>query len=178
MSGQWQRIAKKYDPLAVGSIDGTDTEPHDMGIVRAINNEYIPDASLPGDASCTLFVGRLHPRVDEEELEHFFNKYGKVKSCTVIRDIVTGFSKQYGFVEFEKHHHAERAYRTCHRTILHGVEFLVDWEFGRTMKGWKPRRMGGGFGGQKESGQLRFGCRYRQWRAPIIPEKDRSKQNK
>ena len=43
------------------------------------------------------------------------------------------------------------------------------------MKNWKPRRLGGGFGGRKESGQLRFGCRDRPWRPPILPEKDKEK---
>lgn len=58
------------------------------------------------------------------------------------------------------------------------MEILIDREFGRTMRGWKPRRLGGGFGGQKESGQLRFGCRYRQWVAPLIPQKNKDKQDR
>lgn len=33
----WSPLASEYNPLTVGSIDGTDIEPHDMGIVRAIN---------------------------------------------------------------------------------------------------------------------------------------------
>lgn len=36
----------------------------------------------------------------------------------------------------------------------------------RTLKGWKPRRLGGGFGGKKESGQLRFGGRARPFQRP------------
>ena len=31
--------AKIYDPIKVGSIDGTDTEPHDAAVVRALNAE-------------------------------------------------------------------------------------------------------------------------------------------
>lgn len=37
---------------------------------------------------------------------------------------------------------------------------------GRTIKGWKPRRLGGGFGGQRQSGQLRFGCIARPFQKP------------
>ena len=33
--------------------------------------------------------------------------------------------------------------------------------------GWVPRRLGGGFGGKKESGQLRFGGKDRPFRKPI-----------
>lgn len=36
----------------------------------------------------------------------------------------------------------------------------------RTMKGWKPRRLGGGFGGKRESGQLRFGGISRPFQLP------------
>ncbi|KAG6382513.1 hypothetical protein SASPL_108424 [Salvia splendens] len=35
------------------------------------------------------------------------------------------------------------------------------------MPGWIPRRLGGGLGGKKESGQLRFGGRERPFRAPL-----------
>jgi len=34
--------------------------------------------------------------------------------------------------------------------------------------GWKPRRLGGGLGGKKESGQLRFGGRDRPFRVPLL----------
>jgi len=36
------------------------------------------------------------------------------------------------------------------------------------LPGWIPRRLGGGFGGKKESGQLRFGGKDRPFRKPII----------
>lgn len=41
---------------------------------------------------------------------------------------------------------------------------LVDYERSRGMVGWIPRRLGGGYGGKKESGQLRFGARDRPFR--------------
>jgi hypothetical protein len=31
--------AKAYDPIQAASIDGTDTEPHDAAVVRALNAE-------------------------------------------------------------------------------------------------------------------------------------------
>lgn len=45
-------------------------------------------------------------------------------------------------------------------------EIIVDYEHERMLKGWKPRRLGGGFGGRKESGQLRFGGRARPFKKP------------
>ena len=35
-----------YDPLIAGSIDGTDTVPHDKAIVRALNSCYTPPNCL------------------------------------------------------------------------------------------------------------------------------------
>lgn len=49
----------------------------------------------------------------------------------------------------------------------------------RLLKGWKPRRLGGGFGGKKESGQLRFGGRDRPFKKPIaleLKEQDERRQ--
>jgi len=35
------------------------------------------------------------------------------------------------------------------------------------MIGWVPRRLGGGFNGRKETGQLRFGARERPFKLPM-----------
>lgn len=43
--------------------------------------------------------------------------------------------------------------------IIDGREIIVEYELERRVSGWKPRRFGGGLGGFKESGQLRFGGR-------------------
>jgi len=43
-SHRWARLCSdvgRYDPLMAGSIDGTDTVPHDGGIVRAISAKCI-----------------------------------------------------------------------------------------------------------------------------------------
>lgn len=64
---------------------------------------------------------------------------------------------------------AKRAMRRCSENTLKGNQIFVDFECSRTMKGWKPRRLGGGFGGKKESGQLRFGGRDRPFKKPIVP---------
>lgn len=53
------------------------------------------------------------------------------------------------------------------RQIIDGKQILVDIERERSQPGWKPRRLGGGLGGKKESGQLRFGGRDRPHRLPF-----------
>lgn len=97
-----------------------------------------------------------------------FSKYGKIVLCRLVRDIVTGKSKCYAFVEYDSSKSAQAAHKEMHKEFIDNSEILVDYEVERTIPGWKPRRFGGGFGGNKESGQLRFGCRERPFLKPIF----------
>lgn len=97
-----------------------------------------------------------------------FTKFGRIVNCRLVRDIVTSRSKQYAFVEYENSGSLERALREMQKEYIDGSEIIVEREAGRRMVGWRPRRLGGGFGGRKESGQLRFGCQDRPFRKPLI----------
>ncbi|XP_012219150.1 U11/U12 small nuclear ribonucleoprotein 35 kDa protein-like [Linepithema humile] len=165
----WTPYAKKYDPLKAGSIDGTDTEPHDKAVSRAIQMHYEPPHNLESTPERTLFVARFGPRVTKQDLKEFFSKYGNVSSVKVIVDVVTGLSQGYGFVEMRSEDDARRVLRRTTDATLKGYNIFIDYECGRSMKGWKPRRLGGGFGGKKESGQLRFGGKDRPFKRPIVP---------
>ncbi|OUM69472.1 hypothetical protein PIROE2DRAFT_38126 [Piromyces sp. E2] len=152
-----------YNPLLAGSIDGTDTLPHDHGIVRAINSY----SNLTSYSMKTLFVGRLKENIKEYDINKVFSKYGKIKSVRIVLDIVTGISRGYGFVEFESEKDCKRAYSDGDRITINGDKVLIDYERSRIMKDWIPRRFGGGFGGKKESGQLRFGSIDRPFKEPM-----------
>lgn len=110
------------------NFQGTDTEPHDRGIVRAINSTYKPNVRVVGEARHTVFVGRLHDKTDEEKLRHKFRKCGKIRRCRVVRDIITGASKCYGFIEFESRSEAREAVNTMNKSIIHDCQILVDYE--------------------------------------------------
>ncbi|KAG8189416.1 hypothetical protein JTE90_020230 [Oedothorax gibbosus] len=166
---KWEAIARSYDPLKAGSIDGTDIIPHDHGIVRAMEAEYKPNNLVVGDPKATVFVGRLNPSTDENTLETIFSRCGKIKRLRLIRDVVTGFSRGYAFVEYHDRYDAMRAIQDYDHTVIDDKEILVDKECERTLPGWIPRRLGGGLSGKKESGQLRFGGKERQFRKPILP---------
>ena len=43
---EWSPIALRYHPLQAGSIDGTDLEPHDKGIIRALRARYRPNKKV------------------------------------------------------------------------------------------------------------------------------------
>ncbi|XP_026183656.1 U11/U12 small nuclear ribonucleoprotein 35 kDa protein [Mastacembelus armatus] len=163
----WSAIAKVYDPLKAGSIDGTDVEPHDRAVWRAMSARYKPNKGVRGDPLLTLFVARLNPQTTEDKLYQVFSKYGDIQQLRLVRDIVTGFSKGYAFIEYKEERALVRARRDANKLVVDQHELFVDFEQERTLKGWVPRRLGGGLGGKKESGQLRFGGRDRPFRKPI-----------
>ena len=174
---EWSPLARVYSPLQAGSIDGTDTEPHDLAVVRAMKSTYKPNHLVQGNPNATLFVARLHPDTSEEILERTFSRYGRIEKVRLVRDIVTGFSKRYAFVEYESEKDARYAFRHAQSIEIDGTQGYVDYEIERTLKGWIPRRLGGGFCGKKESGQLRFGGHDRPFRKPIVVSRELSDAN-
>lgn len=163
----WSPLAKFYHPLQAGSIDGTDTVPHDKAVMRAMLAKYKPNKRVTGDPDSTLFVGKLSKDTSQATVYKIFAKCGEVTRCRLVRDVVTGFSKGYAFVEYRSERDANLAWRELHGIEVDGCTILVEYEAARSLKGWIPRRLGGGFGGKKESGQLRFGGRDRLFRRPI-----------
>ena len=156
-----------YNPLKAGSIDGTDLEPHDRAVWRAMSARYKPNKGVAGDPLLTLYVARLNPQTTEDRLREVFSKYGPVRRLRLVRDTVTGVSKRYAFVEYKEERSIVRACREASKLVLDQNELFVDFEQERTLRGWVPRRLGGGQGGKKESGQLRFGGKDRPFRKPI-----------
>ncbi|TDH73463.1 hypothetical protein CCR75_002061 [Bremia lactucae] len=161
-------FAEDYVPAQIGSIDGTDTIPHDKGLVRASNASFdaTKDPNVQGNPYSTLFVARLSYETLESSIQKHFTRYGPVRRLRLVRDKKSGMSKGYAFVEFKHERDFERAYRQAHQSVIDGAAILVDFERSRAMKGWKPRRLGGGLGGKKESGQLRFGGRNQPFKPP------------
>ncbi|XP_071947510.1 U11/U12 small nuclear ribonucleoprotein 35 kDa protein-like [Antedon mediterranea] len=178
MESKWTAIAVVYDPLKAGSIDGTDDRAHDRAVERALKARYNPDKTLDSSAECSIFVGRLNLNTTEETLNTLFQKYGEIKRLRLVRDIVTGFSKGYAFIEYIDERDAYRAIDEANYIYIDGNEIYVDKEIARTLEGWIPRRLGGGFGGKKESGQLRFGGKDRPFKKPIVLSQKREEEHK
>ncbi|XP_065353212.1 U11/U12 small nuclear ribonucleoprotein 35 kDa protein-like [Cloeon dipterum] len=174
----WSPLAKEYNPLEAGSIDKTDTVPHDNAVARAMLAHYTPNPTLKTKPEYTIFVARLNLKTNESDLRRVFSEYGQILDCTLVRDIVTGTSKGYAFIEFRSRYSVDDACRKANKMELDGRTIFVDREIGRTMKGWVPRRLGGGFGGNKNSGQLRFGGVDRPFLKPILKEEKKFQRHK
>eukprot|EP01083_Nonionella_stella_P086248 239502_1 len=168
--GTW--FSSRYEPLSAGSIDGTDTRPHDRGIASALKSKFNaskdPNLCDAGDAATTLFIARLSPKTNEQTLSEVFDKFGTIVKIRLVKSKKTGESRRYAFITFKRAVDFRRAYLDSHEMIIDQHQILVDFERGRTMPGWIPRRFGGGLGGRKESGQLRFGSRDRPFRTPLM----------
>ncbi|CAF0741954.1 unnamed protein product [Didymodactylos carnosus] len=148
-----------YDPLMAGSIDGTDVEAHDRAILRAYNTKY--KKPLHVNTKNTLFISRLPPTCTDTGLEQMFEK--KTIKVHFIRDVVTCEPKGYAFIEMETR---EDVYDALNKEWRYEGHLLLVEPCYSPLVGWKPRRCGGGLGGKRESGQLRFGGRDRQFRKP------------
>ncbi|KAI9297997.1 hypothetical protein K502DRAFT_362737 [Neoconidiobolus thromboides FSU 785] len=160
--------AKEYNPIKSCTVDGQGRILNDKGCIKALNKRYdCKKINQPTqDPYRTLFVARLKETVVESELESIFKKFGTIENIKLIRNIITGESKRYCFIQFSTYDECKRAYQEAKKYKIQGKKILVDYERDRIMKNWKPRRLGGGLGGQKESGQLRFGGRDKPFKPP------------
>ncbi|THC92236.1 hypothetical protein EYZ11_008297 [Aspergillus tanneri] len=109
--------------------------------------DYDPsnDQQARGDPFKTLFIARLSYDVKESDLERE-NATDKSK-IRIVKDTITpkGSKKPhrgYAFIVYEREKDMKDGIRIKDRRVL------VDVERGRTVKGWKPRRFGGGLGGR------------------------------
>lgn len=98
------------------------------------------------DAYKTLFLARLAYDVTEKDLHREFDMYGPIHSIRVVRD-KEGKSRGYAFVAYERERDMKAAYKDAEGIKIHGRRVMVDVERGRTVKDWKPMRLGGGLGG-------------------------------
>lgn len=71
-----------------------------------------------------------------------FRRYGKIIGCRIVRDMVTGISKQYAFIEYDSSKSVRDAIHDMDQRCIDDSEIIVDHEHERSLDGWKPRRLG------------------------------------
>ncbi|KAI9756885.1 MAG: Peptidyl-prolyl cis-trans isomerase cyp6 [Lichina confinis] len=102
-----------------------------------------------------LFVCKLNPVTQDEDLELIFSRFGKILSCEVIRDKKTGDSLQYAFIEFENRKDCEQAYFKMQGVLIDDHRIHVDFsqsvsklsDSWRTATNSRRAAKAGGFGG-------------------------------
>jgi cold-inducible RNA-binding protein len=87
-----------------------------------------------------LFVGNLSYNTTEDSLEGLFTQVGAVESARVMRDMATGRSRGFGFVEMQSEDDARTAIERFNDTELDGRRIAVNVA--------QPKPSGGGAGGR------------------------------
>lgn len=86
----------------------------------------LPDADVKPPEN-VLFVCKLNPLTTSEDLEIIFSRFGKISSCEVIKDKVTGDSLSYSFIEFEREEDCEEAYFKMDNVLIDDRRIHVDF---------------------------------------------------
>ncbi|TKY90197.1 hypothetical protein EX895_000195 [Sporisorium graminicola] len=112
--------------------------------LEAYNPQANPNATP--DAYKTLFLARLSYDVTEKDLHREFDMYGPIETIRIVRDR-QGKSRGYAFIAYERERDTKAAFNDADGIKINGRRVKVDFERGRTVKDWKPMRLGGGLGG-------------------------------
>lgn len=100
-------------------------EAHSRAVVLESIGD-IPDAEVkPPDN--VLFVCKLNPVTEDEDLHTIFSRFGTVSSAEIIRDHKTGDSLCYAFIEFEDKLACEQAYFKMDNALIDDRRIHVDF---------------------------------------------------
>lgn len=86
-----------------------------------------------------LFVCKLNPVTNDDDLEIIFSRFGKVVQCEVIRDRKSNDSLQYAFVEFEDPKSCEKAYFKMDNVLIDDRRIHVDFSQSVSKYKWKGK---------------------------------------
>ncbi|MGE5365281.1 MAG: RNA recognition motif domain-containing protein [Bacteroidota bacterium] len=88
-----------------------------------------------------IYVGNLSKDVTEQDLERAFSNYGGVKSIKIIRDIFSGESKGFAFVEMNGVQQSQEAINQLNTTSIKGKKIVVNEARPRNnVRGNRPAR--------------------------------------
>lgn len=99
-----------------------------------------------------IYIGNLSQQVSEQQLEELFKAYGSVTSVKIIRDMFTGESKGFAFVEMKEKAAAENAIKELNTKEVGGKKIVVNEARPKT-----DSRRGGGGGNRGGGGGSRGG---------------------
>ncbi|KAJ1724983.1 Peptidyl-prolyl cis-trans isomerase-like 4 [Coemansia biformis] len=115
------------DQLSVAPTDD-ERQQRDMA-ARALTLEMIGDLPYADvkPPENILFVCRLNPATNDDDLTTIFARFGAIASCQVIRDADTDNSLGYAFVEFDEKEACEEAYFKMDNVLIDDRRIRVDF---------------------------------------------------
>ena len=72
-----------------------------------------------------IYIANLDSAIDDEGLKELFASYGEVRSAEVVKDVFTGVSRGFGYVEMEDEA-AQTAISELNQTVLHTLTITVE----------------------------------------------------
>mmetsp|Transcript_44705 Transcript_44705/g.107865 ORF Transcript_44705/g.107865 Transcript_44705/m.107865 type:complete len:729 (-) Transcript_44705:1693-3879(-) len=115
----------------------------------------LPSADITAPEN-VLFVCKLNPVTEDEDLELIFSRFDEQVKAEIIRDPDTGNSLQYAFIEFTKKEQAVEAYFKMNNALVDDRRIKVDFSQS-VSKVWDKynQRMRTTAGGRSNSGMPR-----------------------
>ncbi|KAG4426294.1 hypothetical protein IFR04_000477 [Cadophora malorum] len=114
------------------------------------------DPNIRGDAFKTLIVARLSYEADDQDIEREFSRFGPIERIRIVVDTHQDEKpnkkkkkhRGYAFVVFEREKDMRAALENCDGIRIKDRRIKVDVQRAKTVRGWLPRRLGGGLGGR------------------------------
>lgn len=92
----------------------------------------------------TIYVGNLSYQASEQDLSNLFSPYGEVSSVKIVKDMETGRSRGFAFVEMEDESSVERAIEELHETEFLDRTLIVNKARPKSNNGGGGFNRGGG----------------------------------
>ncbi|KQK15116.1 peptidyl-prolyl cis-trans isomerase CYP59 isoform X2 [Brachypodium distachyon] len=124
LEDSWVPLDETVDPEQLEEMIRSKEAHANAVILESVGD--IPDAEVkPPDN--VLFVCKLNPVTQDEDLYTIFSRFGTVTSAEIIRDFKTGDSLCYAFIEFEVKEACERAYFKMDNCLIDDRRIHVDF---------------------------------------------------
>ncbi|KAK4741485.1 hypothetical protein SAY87_025073 [Trapa incisa] len=124
LEDDWVPLDEQVGPAELEEVI-RNKEAHSSAVVLESIGD-IPEAECkPPDN--VLFVCKLNPVTEDQDLHTIFSRFGTVLSAEIIRDYKTGDSLCYAFIEFEDKDACERAYFKMDNALIDDRRIHVDF---------------------------------------------------
>ena len=116
-------LADNNSAAAVPAFTAPALNPHAV-VLEMISDLPSADVAPPDNV---LFVCKLNPVTQDDDLQLIFSRFGAIKDCSIVRDSKTGASLCYAFIEYERKEQCEAAYVKMDNVLIDDRRIRVDF---------------------------------------------------
>jgi RNA recognition motif-containing protein len=73
-----------------------------------------------------IYIANLDNGIESEELKSLFTPFGEVTSAEIVKDVFTGASRGFGYVEMEEEEAANKAIAELNQSVVHTLVITVE----------------------------------------------------